>query len=76
MKKGINFIRQKVNNLIWTLVGNGIFLLLLGVLAVWSTLFLRLIVGLFIVVVAFTFLYGAYKLHKIKRETEKIFKLK
>jgi hypothetical protein len=76
MKKGINFIRQKINGIIWMLIGNGIFLLILAVLAVWSTLFLRLIIGLFIVIMAFTFFYGAYKIYWIKKEVEKMFKLK
>jgi ABC-type antimicrobial peptide transport system permease subunit len=76
MKKGINFIREKVNGIIWALIGNGIFLLILAVLAVWSELFLRLIIGLFIVVIAFVFFYGAYKIYRIKKEVEKMFKLK
>ncbi|MFW5888351.1 MAG: hypothetical protein ACOCVY_01400 [Patescibacteria group bacterium] len=76
MKKGINFIREKINGIIWALIGNGLFLLLLAVLAVWSALFLRLIIGLFIIIVAFMFFYGAYKIYRIKKELEKIFKLK
>jgi hypothetical protein len=62
--------------MIWGLIGSGIFLLILAVLTVWSTLFLRLIIGLFIVVMAFMFFYGAYKVYRIKKELEKMFKLK
>lgn len=75
MKKGVQLIKKRVNSLIWTLIGNGILLLILGVLAVWSTLFLKLIVGMVIIVIAFMFFYAAYKIWKIKREVEKIFKI-
>jgi ABC-type antimicrobial peptide transport system permease subunit len=75
MKKSINAIKKRVNGLIWALVGNGILLLILGVLAVWSTLFLKLIIGLVIIVIAFMFFAGAYKIWKIKRDIEKIFKI-
>lgn len=76
MKKGIKFIQKKINGIIWALVGNGIFLLILAILAVWSSLFLRIIVGLFVVVIAFTFFYGAYKIYRVKNEVERMFKLK
>lgn len=76
MKKGIKFIQKKINGIIWALVGNGIFLLLLAILAVWSDLFLRILVGLFIVVIAFVFFYGAYKIYRVKNEMERMFKLK
>ncbi len=75
MKKGIKLIKKRVNGIIWALVGNGILLLVLGVLAAWSTLFLKLIIGLVIIVIAFMFFYGAYKIWNIKREVERIFKI-
>lgn len=76
MKKGIKFIQKKINGIIWALVGNGIFLLLLAILAVWSNLFLRVIVGMLVVIVAFIFFYGAYKIYRVKNEVERMFKLK
>lgn len=75
MKKGVQVIKKRVNSLIWTLIGNGVLLLILGVLAVWSTLFLKLIVGMVIIVIAFMFFYGAYKIWKIKKEVERVFKI-
>lgn len=75
MKKGLEVIKKKVNGLIWSLIGNGILLLILGILAVWSTLFLKLIVGMVIIVIAFMFFCGAYKIWKIKKEAERIFKI-
>ncbi len=75
MKKGIKLIKKRVNGIIWALVGNGILLLVLGVLAAWSTLFLKLIIGLVIIVIAFMFFCGAYKIWNIKQEVERIFKI-
>ena len=69
-------INHKLNGLIWSLASTGIVILLLSVLVVWTTFMVRLIVGLFILVVAYAFLYAAYKLWCLKKEIEKHFKLK
>jgi divalent metal cation (Fe/Co/Zn/Cd) transporter len=65
---------KKVNHLIWVLLANGFFLLVLAVLIVWTDFMLQLIMGLFAVVVAFVFLYSAYKLWHFKKILDKYIK--
>ena len=67
-------INQKVNSLIWSLASTGIILLLLAVLIVWTTFMLRLVVGMIVLVIAYMFLYGGYKVWTLKKEIEKHFK--
>jgi len=74
MKKINNMIDAKIDHFVWVLLGNGIFLLILGVLIVWTDFMLELVVGLITILVAYVFLYGAYKLHKIKKHLDKIIK--
>ena len=75
----VNFIKEigkKINGLIWSLVSTGIILLFLGILIVWTDFILRLVIGLFVLLVAWIFLYGGYKLWTLKKEVEKYLKLK
>lgn len=74
MKKINNMIDAKIDHFVWVLVANGIFLLILGVLIVWTDFMLELVVGLITILIAYVFLYGAYKLHKIKKYLDKIIK--
>ena len=67
-------IIHRVNGLIWSLLGTGIILLLLGVLVAWTDFVLRLVFALMIITVSYVFIYGAYKLWSIKKEIEKHFK--
>ena len=76
MKNFFLAIGQKINGIIWTLVSTGIFLLILGVLIVWTDFLLRLLLGLFVILVAYVFFYGAYKVWSFKGEIEKFIKLK
>jgi len=64
-------IKKKVNGIIWTLTSTGIVLLLLGVLIVWTDFVMRLVVGLLVIVIAYVFFYGAYKIWALKKEVEK-----
>jgi len=47
----------------------------LGVMIVWTDFLLRLVVGLFVIIIAYSFFYGAYKIWWLKKEIEKYFKL-
>ncbi|MFH1522772.1 MAG: hypothetical protein ABIE43_03050 [Patescibacteria group bacterium] len=76
MKNFFAIINKKVNGVIWTLVSTGIFLLILGVLIVWTDFLLRLIIGLFVVIVAYVFFYLAYKIRSFKNDIEKSLRLK
>ena len=51
----------------WALIFNGAILVVLAVLITWNPFFLQLLIGLVVLVVAFSFFYGAYKLHLIKK---------
>lgn len=56
------------------MVSTGIILTLLAILIVWTDFMLRLTFGLIVLVLAYTFLYGGYKVWTLKREIEKHFK--
>ncbi len=67
-------INKKVNGLIWSLLSTGIILMFLAILIVWTDFILRLVIGMFILVLAYAFIYGAYKVWTLKREVDKHFK--
>ena len=75
MKNFITQIKKKTSGIIWTLISTGVILLLLGLLIVWTDFFLRLVMGLLVMVIAYAFFYGAYKLWSLKKDIEKFFKL-
>lgn len=68
-------VKKKINGLIFTLVSTGIILLMLAILIVWTDFVLRLVMGMLVIVISYTFFYGAYKIWALKREIEKHFKL-
>jgi hypothetical protein len=68
-------IEKKADHFIYGLVGNGIILLLLGILIVWTDFMLRLVVGLVTIIIAYGFFYMAYKIHTIKKEINKFIKM-
>lgn len=68
-------INKKINSLIWTLVSTGVILLFLAILIVWTDFMLRLVIGMIVLVTAYSFIYGGYKLWVMKKEIEKHFKL-
>jgi 1,4-dihydroxy-2-naphthoate octaprenyltransferase len=74
MEKISNLLDKKINHLTWVLIVNGIILLILGVLIVWTDFMLRLVMGLIAVLVAYVFLYGAYKLSHLKKILDKYIK--
>lgn len=55
----------------WVLIFNGLILVILAALITWSALFLQLLVGLVVLIMAFSFFYGAYKMHSIKEILKK-----
>ncbi len=66
MNKILKPITDKINQIMWTLIFNGLVLVVLAALITWSAFFLQLLVGLVVLVVAFSFFYGAYKMHSVK----------
>jgi len=74
MDKISNTVDKKLNRLAWVLVANGVILLVLGVLIVWTDFMLRLVMGLIAVIVAYVFLYSAYKIWHFKGVIDKYLK--
>jgi len=68
MEKFFKAVKRKISGLILALVVNGVILLLLGFLIVWTDFMLRLVMGLIAVVVAFMFFYGAYRVWSFKED--------
>lgn len=71
MQNIIQVIKTKLNNLMWTFIITGVIMLILSVLTVWTDLVLRLLVGLFILLLAFNLLSAAHKIHSIKKHLGK-----
>ena len=63
-------INHKLNSIIWTLTSSGVVLLMLAVLIVWTDFMLRLVIGLLVIVIAYSFLYAAYKMWVLKKEID------
>jgi len=74
MKNFFKAITGKINGIIWTLIISGVLLLMLGILIVWTDFMLRLVIGIFVMLVAYVFFYGAYKVSHFKKEMEKYLK--
>ena len=67
-------INRRINGVIWSLISTGIILVLLSILIVWTDFMLRLVVGLLILVIAYAFIYGGFKVRALKKDIEKHFK--
>ncbi len=66
---------RKINRVVWSLIINGILLLILAVLVVWSPLVARLLIALAIILVAYLFFYLSYRIWEIKKHFEKYLKM-
>jgi len=70
-------ISRKVNHLIWSFLTTGLILLLLAVLLVWSDwIVIEMLFAILVLIVAFSFLFGAYKIFSIKAEIERYISIK
>ena len=67
MKQLLEPIRKKISEMIRVLIINGVILTILAILVAWSDFLLQLLVGLIILVIAYSFFYAAYKLSAIKK---------
>jgi hypothetical protein len=74
MDKISTVVEKKIDHLAWVLVANGVVLLILGVLIVWTDFMLRLVMGLMAIIIAYVFLYSAYKLWHFKKILDKYIK--
>jgi hypothetical protein len=71
MKHILNLLEKRVNGVVITLIINGVILLLLGILIIWTDFMLRYVVGVMIFVVSYAFFFGAYRLWVIKDDVIK-----
>lgn len=70
----INLLKQinnKINGIIWSLLSTGLLLMVLSILIIWYPITLRVLVGVFVLAVACTFIYTGYKIWVIRRDIEK-----
>ena len=74
MKAFKDIIDRKLSHMIRVLVFNGIVLLLLSILIVWTDFMVELVIGLVVISIAYVFLFGAYKLHRLKKHIDKYLK--
>ncbi len=70
----IRSIKKKINHIIIALILIGILISILGVLIVWSDFMVRLVMGMFVVTIAYAFFYGAYKIWSLKKDVDKLLK--
>jgi hypothetical protein len=67
MAKILDLARRKLSELQRVFIVNGIIMLILAVLIVWTDVILRLLVGLVILLISYSFFYAAYKFHTVKK---------
>ena len=63
----LDIVRRKLSDLQRVFIVNGIIMLILAVLIVWTDVILRLLVGLVILLVAYSLFYVAYKVHIVRK---------
>ena len=76
MNKIFKKIERKIDGLIWTYVVVGIILILLAILVVFNDFMLRITCGVFILVLAYTFIYFGYKIWDFKKEIKEYLGIK
>jgi hypothetical protein len=74
MGNPFDIIGKKIDGFFWNLIINGVVLLLLGILIVWTDFMLRLVMGVLVIVIAYVFFYTAYKVRAFKKDAEKYLK--
>ena len=67
-------INKKIDGVIWHLITTGTVFLFLAVLVVWTEFMSRLVVGFFILLVAYIFFYLSFRFWEIKKELDKYLK--
>ena len=67
-------VNRKIDGTITHFIITGVILIIAAILIVWTDFFLRLVIGILVIVVAYTFFYLAYKTWWLKKEIEKFLK--
>ncbi len=68
-------IKATINGTIIQFVVAGVILVIAAILIVWTNFFLRLVMGILVLIIAYMFFYLAYKTWWLKKEIEKHLKL-
>lgn len=63
----IDVARHKLSELQRVFIINGVIMVILAVLIAWTDVVLRLLVGLVILLVAYSLFYVAYKVHAVRK---------
>jgi len=63
----LDLTRRKLSDIQRVFIINGIIMLILAVLIVWTDAVLRLLVGLVILLVSYSLFYVAYKVHAVRK---------
>jgi len=74
MQSFFKTVNCKINGMIIHFIATGVILIIAAVLIVWTDFFLRLVIGLLVIVVAYMFFYLAYKTYWLKKEIDKFLK--
>ncbi|MBU0721992.1 hypothetical protein KKA93_00855 [Patescibacteria group bacterium] len=64
-------INATINGTIIHFIVSGVILAMSAVLIVWTDFFLRLVIGLLVIIVAYMFFYLAYKTWRFKKAIER-----
>lgn len=67
MSNILEVARRKLSELQRVFIINGVIMLVLAILIVWTDVILRLLVGLVILLVAYSLFYVAYKVHIVRK---------
>ncbi|HRH32832.1 MAG TPA: hypothetical protein PK720_01625 [bacterium] len=70
MQNILSIVKTKLSSLMWTFIVTGILLVLLAVISVWTDLLLRLLMGLTILLIAFSLFSVAHKIHSIRKHLD------
>jgi len=71
MNQFLKPITDKLNQIMWALIFNGCILVILAAFITWNIFILQLVIGLVVLIIAFSFFYGAHKLYAIKKMLKK-----
>ncbi len=63
----LDMARRKLAEIQRVFIVNGIIMLVLAVLIVWTNVVLQLLVGLMVLLIAYSLFYVAYKVHSIRK---------
>ncbi len=70
MQNPLGIVHKKLTDVMWNFIVSGIIMVILAALIVWTPAILQLLVGLFVLLVAYCFFYAAYKIHSIRNHID------